>query len=54
MEHLATADYAAHLAAEGITTVALDYLGRMIEHIPDGTTRALDDELMGRSQRDAP
>jgi hypothetical protein len=33
--------FGARLAAEGITTVALDDDGRIIEHSPDGTTRVV-------------
>lgn len=32
------------LADEGITTVALDRAGRLIEHSPDGTQRVLHDD----------
>ncbi|MDL9946489.1 hypothetical protein QSJ19_12975 [Gordonia sp. ABSL11-1] len=42
-EHLATADYRETLKERGITTVALDDDGRMIEYRPDGTTRIVDE-----------
>jgi hypothetical protein len=38
-ESLADADYGAVLAARGITTVALDADGHIVEYQPDGTTR---------------
>lgn len=37
-ENLPRTDYGAALAARGITTVALDDDGRIIEYRPDGTT----------------
>lgn len=40
-EHLATADYGSMLAAQGVTTVALDADGAIVEHRPDGTTTTL-------------
>ncbi|AZG47637.1 TA system antitoxin ParD family protein [Gordonia insulae] len=43
-EDLATADYRRELSASGVTTVSLDEAGRIVEHLPDGTTRVLDDE----------
>ena len=36
-ERLADADYGRALAARGITTVALDEDGQIVEHRPDGT-----------------
>ena len=36
-ERLARADYGAVLASRGITTVALDEDGQIVEHRPDGT-----------------
>jgi hypothetical protein len=36
-ESLARADYGARLAAEGMTTVALDENGALVEYSPDGT-----------------
>ncbi|MDG4669357.1 hypothetical protein [Mycobacterium sp. 236(2023)] len=41
-ESLATADYGATLAARGITTVALDDNGDIVQYRPDGSTAALD------------
>ena len=41
-ENLAATDFGAELAAEGITTVALDENGDLVEHHPDGTTAILD------------
>ncbi|HEX8093805.1 TA system antitoxin ParD family protein [Jatrophihabitans sp.] len=40
-ENLAVTHYGAALAAEGITTVALDDDGRLVQHHPDGTTTVL-------------
>jgi hypothetical protein len=40
-ENLAATDFGAELAAEGITTVALDDNGDLVEHRPDGTTSVL-------------
>jgi ParD-like antitoxin of type II bacterial toxin-antitoxin system len=40
-ERLHTTDYGARLAAEGVTTVALDEDGNLIEHHPDGTSNPL-------------
>lgn len=40
-ERLNETDHGAELAAEGVTTVALDDAGRLVEHLPDGTTRIL-------------
>jgi hypothetical protein len=40
-ENLASKDYGAILAAEGVTTVALDDQGRLVEYSPDGSTRVL-------------
>lgn len=40
-ERLTQVDIGAELAAEGVTTVALDDEGRLVEHQPDGTTRIL-------------
>jgi uncharacterized membrane protein len=37
-ERLAQVDVASELAAYGITTVALDEQGNIVEHHPDGTT----------------
>jgi hypothetical protein len=37
-ERLADADYGQTLASRGITTVALDEDGQIVEHRPDGTT----------------
>lgn len=42
-ERLAAVDFTATLAAEGITTVALDEQGRLVETSPDGSTRVLPD-----------
>src|ERR1700712_772504 len=39
-ESLARANYGRALAARGITTVALDEAGRLVEHHPDGTVVA--------------
>lgn len=38
---LATTDYGAELARRGITTVALDESGQIIEHRPDGSSKAV-------------
>lgn len=40
-ERLGQVDFGGELAAEGITTVALDADGRLVEHRPDGTTTIL-------------
>ena len=40
-ENLHATDYGTRLAAEGITTVALDEHGNLIEHHPDGTSNPL-------------
>ena len=40
-ESLAGTDYGALLAARGITTVALDESGQLIEHRPDGSASVL-------------
>jgi ParD-like antitoxin of type II bacterial toxin-antitoxin system len=40
-ENLARADYGRVLAARGVTTVALDADGQMVEHRPDGTVVVL-------------
>ncbi len=40
-ENLNTTHYGQRLAAEGITTVALDDDGNLIQHHPDGTTNPL-------------
>ncbi|ELB89635.1 hypothetical protein Rwratislav_28553 [Rhodococcus wratislaviensis IFP 2016] len=40
-EQLATTDYGAALAAQGITTVALSEDGQIIEYRPDGTRTVL-------------
>lgn len=40
-ESLAGTDYGALLAARGITTVALDESGQIIEHRPDGSSSVL-------------
>lgn len=40
-ERLAATDFGAELAAEGVTTVALDAEGNLVEYRPDGTTRLL-------------
>lgn len=42
-ERLAGADYGELLAARGITTVALDDAGRIVQYRPDGTSVVLDD-----------
>ena len=42
-EHLVTARYGDLLASEGVTTVALDEAGRLIEYRPDGTSTVLPD-----------
>jgi hypothetical protein len=38
---IASTDIGAELSREGITTVSLDEMGRMIEHRPDGTTSVI-------------
>ena len=40
-ENLANANYGADLAAQGITTVALDENGQIVEYMPDGSTTVL-------------
>jgi hypothetical protein len=40
-ENLAAGHYGRRLAAAGVTTVALDDEGRLVEHRPDGTTTVL-------------
>lgn len=40
-ENLAAGHYGRRLAAAGVTTVALDDEGRLVEHRPDGTTAVL-------------
>jgi hypothetical protein len=42
-ESLADSDYGAVLAARGVTTVALDEDGRLVQYRPDGTTTVLSD-----------
>jgi hypothetical protein len=41
-ENVASMHYGQTLAAAGITTVALDDQGRLVEHHPDGSTTVLD------------
>jgi ParD-like antitoxin of type II bacterial toxin-antitoxin system len=41
-ERLATTDYGAVLTARGVTTVALDEEGNLVEHRPDGTSAVLE------------
>ncbi|MCK0175129.1 ParD-like family protein [Mycolicibacterium sp. F2034L] len=43
-EQLATTDYGQLLAERGVTTVALDDAGRIVEHRPDGTSVLLGEE----------
>lgn len=40
-EQAQAADFGAYLAAEGVTTVALDDKGRLVEYRPDGTQKVL-------------
>ncbi len=40
-ENLAESDYGEVLANRGVTTVALDDAGRMVEHRPDGSSAVL-------------
>jgi len=40
-EDLAATHYGQVLAAEGVTTVALDENGRLVEYAPDGSTTPL-------------
>jgi hypothetical protein len=40
-ENLATANYGAVLAARGVTTVALNEAGEIVEHRPDGSSVVL-------------
>lgn len=40
-EHAQAASYGAVLASEGVTTVALDDQGNLVQHHPDGSTSAL-------------
>jgi hypothetical protein len=42
-ESLADSDYGAVLAARGVTTVALDEDGRLVQYRPDGTSTVLSD-----------
>jgi hypothetical protein len=42
-ESLAGSDYGAVLAARGVTTVALDEDGRLVQYRPDGTSTVLSD-----------
>jgi hypothetical protein len=41
-ENLRSVHYGHELAAAGITTVALDETGRLVEHHPDGSTNVVD------------
>jgi hypothetical protein len=41
-ENLSSTHYGRRLAAEGVTTVALDDAGNLVQHFPDGTTAVLD------------
>jgi hypothetical protein len=43
-EQLAATDYGRLLAERGVTTVALDDAGRIVEHRPDGTSVLLGEE----------
>ncbi|WP_066897469.1 TA system antitoxin ParD family protein [Mycolicibacterium houstonense] len=43
-ENLAAADYGATLAGRGITTVALDENGDIVQYRPDGSTAVLADQ----------
>lgn len=47
-ESLAHSRYGDRLAEAGVTTVALDSDGRLIEHRPDGSTQVLDSESAPR------
>ena len=49
-ESLRTTHYSQCLALEGITTVALDDAGHLVEHHPDGTVNRLDDDLKPHRQ----
>lgn len=49
-ENLARTHYGETLAARGITTVALDDAGDLIEHRPDGTSVALTKKRRRRAQ----
>jgi hypothetical protein len=40
-QHAQSTSYGDRLAAEGITTVALDNAGRLVEHHPDGTSAVI-------------
>ena len=42
-EHVVAANFGNDFAAEGVTTVALDEDGRLVEYRPDGTTAILDE-----------
>lgn len=46
-ESLADADYGAELARRGITTVALDEAGEIVEYRPDGTSTVLREQRRG-------
>ena len=50
-ENLAGTHYGEALAARGITTVALDDAGDLIEHRPDGSSVALTKKRRTRAQR---
>lgn len=41
-QRVASADYGQELSAAGITTVALDEQGRLVEYLPDGTSHVVD------------
>lgn len=41
---VAATDFGEELRREGITTVALDEAGRIVEHRPDGTTAVIDED----------
>jgi len=47
-ENLRRVDYGQELAAAGITAVALDDQGRLVEHHPDGSTTVLDRAVPAR------
>ena len=40
-ERLAQVNFGSELAGEGVTTVSLDADGKLVEHLPDGTTTTL-------------
>ncbi|MFN8225596.1 MAG: hypothetical protein U0R18_02595 [Mycobacterium sp.] len=50
-QSLSTADYGATLARRGITTVALNDAGQIVEHRPDGSTKVLTKAAASKRRR---